>query len=214
MDRSPLINEALEQQLRTVLGQLSSPVCFVCISDGSEKCGEMLLFLNHLAALCPLLSVKTLAPGEDAAADALLDADLLPATGLWNGNGFGRMVFHGVSGGHELTSFVSAVLACAGSAKPLDGPTLRDISKISADAVVQVCVSLACTHCAKLVMAAHRVAAENEHICAHMIDANLYPELVSRYRIERVPVLTVNGVPAAVGAMTLSELCTLLRKRR
>ena len=68
--------------------------------------------------------------------------------------------------------------------------------------------------CAKLVMAAHRIAAENEHICAHMIDANLYPALVSRYRIERVPVLTVDGAVAAVGGMTLAELCALLRKKR
>ena len=214
MDRSPLINETLEQQLRTVLGQLRSPVTVVCLTDGSEKCGEMLLFLHHLAALCPLLTLKILSPGEDAGIDALLDADLLPAAGLWNADGFGRMVFHGVPGGHELTSFVSAVLACGGSAKPLDGPTLRDISKISADATVQICVSLACTHCAKLVMAAHRIAAENEHICAHMIDANLYPALVSRYRIERVPVLTVDGAVAAVGGMTLAELCALLRKKR
>ena len=214
MDRSPLINETLEQQLRSVLGQLRSPVTLVCLTDWSEKCGEMLQFLNHLAALCPLLTVKECSPGEDAETDALLDASMLPATGLWNEAGFGRMVFHGVPGGHELTSFISAVLACAGSAKPLDSATLRDIARISADASVQICVSLACTHCAKLVMAAHRIAAENEHICAHMIDANLYPALVSRYRIERVPVLTVDGAVAAVGGMTLAELCALLRKKR
>lgn len=214
MERSPLINDALEQQLRTVLGQLRSPVRFVCITDGGEKSGEMLTFLRHLQSLCPLLSLESRAPGDDGAIDALLDAGLLPATGLWNEGGFGRMVFHGVPGGHELTSFISAVLACGGSAKPLDPPTLREISKITADAVVQVCVSLACTHCAKLVMAAQRIAAENEGICAHMIDANLYPDIVSRYRIERVPVLTVNGVPAAIGAMTMAELCALLRKQR
>ena len=79
---------------------------------------------------------------------------------------------------------------------------------------MQICVSLSCTHCAKLVMAAQRIAAENPHICAHMIDANLYPDIVSRYAIARVPVLTIDGSAVSVGALTMAELCALLRKKR
>ncbi len=214
MERSPLINEALEQQLRSVLGRLRSSVSLVCLADGGEKSNEMILFINHIASLSPQLSVRVLAPGEDPGTQALLDASMLPATGLWSSDGFCRIVFHGVPGGHELTSFVSAILSCAHSARPLDSPTLRDISKITQDALVQICVSLSCTHCAKLVMAAQRIAAENPHICAHMIDANLYPDIVSRYAIARVPVLTIDGSAVSVGALTMAELCALLRKKR
>jgi alkyl hydroperoxide reductase subunit AhpF len=212
-EKSPLISEELEGQLKTLLVQIPAPVTLVCIAGPDDKSREMIVFLRHLVSLSPQLSLTALSPGEKPEQDALLDATLLPATGLWNAGGFCRMVFHGVPGGHELSSFVTAVLTAGGVGKPLDKPTLKDIAKIQKPVSLQICVSLGCQHCAKLVIAAQRVAAENAAVTAHMIDANLYPEIVSRYAIQRVPVLAAEGKMLSVGGMTMAELCALLRKR-
>ena len=177
-----------------------------------EKSAEMAAFVNHIAGLSPQLSCKFLAPGEDPGTDEALDASLLPATGIYAGEAFGRMVFHGVPGGKEITGFAGALLNAGNAAKPLDKPTLKDIAKIKKPVDIRVCVSLACHHCAQLVMSAQRVAWENPLVTAHMIDANLYPELVARYQIQRVPLTVVNGDKTIPGGKTMAELTTLLAK--
>lgn len=211
--KSPLIAPELEEQLSQLLSRLTGPVAMLCLVGEDEKSGEMAAFLNHIAGLSPMLSLKCLSPGEDSAIDGLLDASLLPATGIYAGDEFARMVFHGVPGGKEITGFAAALLNAGGAAKPLDKPTMKDIAKIKKRPVnIQVCVSLACHHCAQLVMSAQRVAWENPLVTAHMIDANLYPALVEKYQIQRVPLTVLNGETAIPGGKTMAELTTLLAK--
>lgn len=210
--KSPLIAPELEDQLKPLLDKLSAPVTLVCVLDEGEKSAEMAAFVNHIAGLSPQLSVKLLSPGEDPDTDEALDASLLPATGVYTEAGFGRMVFHGVPGGKEITGFAGALLNAGGAAKPLDKPTLKDIAKIRKPVDIRVCVSLACHHCAQLVMSAQRVAWENPLVTAHMIDANLYPELVKRHQIQRVPLTVLNGDKTVPGGKTMAELTTLLAK--
>ena len=206
--KSGLINDLLEGQLRQLLGKLSAPVEFLCIVDGGEKSAEMAAMVNHIASLSEKLSVRFLAPGEDPALDEALDASLLPATAV----GGRRMVFHGVPGGKEITAFASAILNAGAAAKALDKYTLKDIAKITKPMTLQVCVSLACAHCCQLVAAAQRIAWENGNVTAHMIDANLYPELVKTLNIQRVPLTVINGRDGFPGGKTMAELTTLLAK--
>ena len=124
------------------------------------------------------------------------------------------MVFHGVPGGKEITAFAGAILNAGGAAKPLDRFTMRDIDKIKSPMKLQVCVSLACQHCAQLVLHAQRIAWENGLVTAHMIDANLYPALVQELKLERVPVTVVNGKKQLHGGKTMAELTGILSKYR
>ncbi len=210
--KSPLINDTLEAQLKTLLDRLNVPVELICVAGESEKDGEMVLFLQHFVSLSPHLSCQILKAGENAYLDAALDATLLPATGITTPGKMPRMVFHGVPGGKEITAFASAVLTAGGGLKPLDKPTLKDIAKIKNPMVLQICVSLGCQHCSQLVSSAHRVAWENELVTAHMIDANLYPELVKSYDIQRVPLTVIDGKKFVPGGKTMAELTTLLAK--
>lgn len=210
--KSPLIAPELEEQLTQLLSRLAAPVTLVCLVGEDEKSGEMAAFLNHVAGLSPQLSLKLLPPGEDPGVDEALDASLLPAAGIYIGETFGRMVFHGIPGGKEITGFAGALLNAGGAAKPLDKPTLKDIGKIRKPVDIRVCVSLSCHHCAQMVMSAQRVAWENPLVTAHMIDANLYPELVKKHQIQRVPLTVLNGDKTIPGGKTMAELTTLLAK--
>ena len=209
-EKSPLIAPALEEQLKTLFARLTSQVELTAILSDDDKSREMGSFLCHLSTLSPLLRLRLLAPGEDAALDEALDASLLPATAV----GGMRMVFHGVPGGKEITAFAGAILNAGQAAKALDRFTLRDIARIKTPMKLQVCVSLSCQHCAQLVLHAQRIAWENELVTAHMIDANLYPELVKALKLERVPLTVVNGTRQFPGGKTMAELTTLLVKYR
>ena len=206
--KSGLVNDLLEEQLTMLFGKLTAPVAFTCILGDDPKSLEMAALVNHIAALSPSLSARFLAPGEDPALEDALDASLLPVTAV----GGTRMVFHGVPGGKEITAFASAILNAGGGAKPLDKFTLKDIGKIQKPMTVQICVSLACAHCCQLVANAHRVAWENPNVTVHMIDANLYPELVERLDVQRVPLTVIDGKAKHPGGKTMAELTTLLAK--
>ena len=207
-EKSPLIAPALEEQLTTLFSRLTNEVELTAILGDDPKSAEMGVFLKHLTGLSPRLSLRILSPGEDARLDEALDASLLPATAVDNA----RMVFHGVPGGKEITSFAGAILNAGNAAKALDRFTLRRIGRISAPVEVLTFVSLACQHCCQLVIHAQRIAWENELVTAHMIDANLYPELVQRLKLERVPLTVVNGKKQFPGGKTMAELTGILAK--
>ena len=206
--KSGLVNDMLEEQLNMLFGKLTAPVEICCILGEDDKSLEMAAMVNHLVSISPKLSARFLAAGEDAALDEMLDASLLPATAVGNT----RVVFHGVPGGKEITAFASAILNAGGGAKPLDKFTMKDIARIKAPMKLQICVSLACAHCCQLVTAAQRIAWENELVTAHMIDANLYPALVERQNIQRVPLTIINGRDQFPGGKTMAELTTILAK--
>ena len=209
-EKSPLISPDLEAQLHTLFARLTEPVPITAILGDDEKSREMGAFLCHICQLSPLLMLQLLSPGQEPALDEALDAALLPATAV----GGSRMVFHGVPGGKEITAFAGAILNAGGAAKPLDRFTMRDIGRIKTPMKLRVCVSLACQHCAQLVLHAQRIAWENELVTAHMIDANLYPGLVRELNLQRVPLTVINGKKQIPGGKTMAELTTLLNRYR
>jgi alkyl hydroperoxide reductase subunit AhpF len=56
--KSPLINELLESQLKTLLERVSAPVALTCVAGESEKDAEMVLFLRHFAMLWELMKKR------------------------------------------------------------------------------------------------------------------------------------------------------------
>lgn len=209
-NRSPLIDRYLEEQLSQLFENLKTPVCVTAIMDSSEKSMEMGMFLNHLSGLSPMIFCRFLSPDEDFVVSQCMVEGMYPATGVGREGQLPGMIFHGLPGGKELNSFVMAILNAGGAAKPLDGTLREKIRSIDSPLLLEVCVSLACHHCARLVTAAQRIAYENPMVTAHMIDANLYPGLVEKYQIQRVPLLIVDHEKTFAGGKTLEELTALL----
>ena len=56
------------------------------------------------------------------------------------------------------------------------------------------------------------MAALNEGIEAEMIDANLYPELVDKYKIQRVPMTILNDEEIVMGVKTIEEMADIVKK--
>ena len=212
--RSPLIDGNLESQLSQLLETLQIPVFMTCIVDSREKSMEMGTFLNHLSGLSPMITCRFLSPDEDPALAQYMEADMLPVTGIGESGQIPRMIFHGIPGGKELSSFVMALLNAGQAVNPLDGTTRVAVNNINRPMTLEVCVSLACHHCAHLVTAAQRIAWENPMVTAHMIDANLYPGIVQKFQIQRVPLLIVDHEATYSGSKTLAELTALLTEMK
>lgn len=209
---SRLIDEALSEQLREVLAPLQRVVELRAVVELSrEKDMELAVFLKKLVGLSEKLSLKLYTAEEAAAAAPELNAAWLPVTGLYLDGAYGRMAFHGVPGGKEINALVLALRNLAGPGQAVPEALLARIAAIDKPMKLQVCVSLACAHCQKVVSACQLIAAHNLLVQADMIDAALYKDLVERYKIERVPLLLANGEVLCLGEKSLSDILDRLR---
>ena len=66
--------------------------------------------------------------------------------------------------------------------------------------------------CPELVMAAQRIAAENEKVIAEVYDVMHFPHLRKQYNVMSVPCLVVNdGQTVTFGKKNLTQLLELLK---
>ena len=200
---STLFNGDMLSQLHTVFARMASPLILRLFLDETPLSAELRQYMDELAAQSGKLSVEV---GDPASADHLPCVRVCRADGDWTG-----LAFHGVPGGHELTSFVLGLYNAAGPGQALDEESRNAIHAIQKTMDLQVLVSLSCTMCPELVTAAQRVAAENPNITAQVYDLNHFPDLREKYQVMSVPCLVVNsGEQVSFGKKSIRQLLELL----
>ena len=122
------------------------------------------------------------------------------------------LAFHGVPGGHEFTSFVLGLYNAAGPGQPLDPDTKQQIAAITAPTELKILVTLSCTMCPDLVMAAQKIAASNPRVCAHVYDIRHFEELKNRYKVMSVPCLVMNDERVSFGKKNIQQVLDLIRE--
>ena len=197
---SGLFDENMLNQLNTVFSRMASPLILQLELDDRPVSAELKNYMAELAKLTDKLTLGE-ASGSDAPCVRVLKADG-SETGL---------AFHGVPGGHEFTSFVLGLYNAAGPGQPLDADVRTDIGKIG-EKHMQVLVSLSCTMCPELVVAAQKIAAENPHVTAEVFDVNHFPELRQKYNVMSVPCLIINeGETVTFGKKNIRQLIDILK---
>lgn len=209
---SKLIDDKLKQELSGIFAKLESEIYLKAIIDmDAEKGVELAEFLTVIASLSPKIQLEMYTPAENEQAKEL-DTTYLPVTGIYKDGVYSGLAFHGVPGGKEINSFVIAIYNVSGPGQDLSRWTVKKIQKISEKVNIKICVSLACHHCPKVVVACQKMASLNENIEAEMIDASLYPDLVEKYKIERVPLTIINDTQVLVGPKTIEEMIDIIVK--
>ena len=200
---SSLFTGDMLSQLHTVFSRMASPLVLRLYLDETPLSAELRQYMEELAAQSSKLSVEL---GDPADADHLPCVRVCRSDGSWTG-----LAFHGVPGGHELTSFVLGLYNAAGPGQALDEENRTAIQAIQKPVEFQVLVSLSCTMCPELVTAAQRMAAENPNITAQVYDLNHFPDLRERYQVMSVPCLVVNGgEQVSFGKKNVRQLLELL----
>lgn len=209
---SPLVNEQLKAQLAGVFGKLDKDLTIVTVmEEGNEACMEMASFLKAVAGLSSHLKIRFLEKGEEPKTEEILNASLLPVAGFYREDTYLGAAFHGVPGGHEINSFALAVYNAAGPGQEVDERILKKLGKLKKANNIKVCVSLSCHHCPLVVTAGQRLALLSPQIVCEMVDARLYPELVEKYKISRVPAVLINDSALYLGEKDMEELLALMK---
>ncbi|WP_101697734.1 FAD-dependent oxidoreductase [Clostridium minihomine] len=209
------LNGELKGQLEQVFQRLTRDMTIVTVVDSANpKSLELEGFLREVTALSPRIGLNIVAKGEDAALEQNLGIERYPVAALLDEAGqFSGVKFSGVPGGHEINSFVLAILHL-GSEDKLTPEQLEKIQALPENTKLRVGITLSCPYCPDVVAAAHSIAiASNGKVTAEMIDVALFPDIREKYQIMSVPALLLNDDPKAVfGSQSLDQILELAAK--
>ena len=200
-----LFTKEMRQQLDTVFTRMERPLLLKLSLDSRPVSEELEQFITALVALSDKLTMEvadrqaleTFAPCVEV---CLIDGT---PTGL---------AFHGVPSGHEFTSFVLGLYNAAGPGQALDEATREQIAAITNKTDMRILVTLSCTMCPDLVVAAQRIAAENPNVTAHVYDIRHFENLKNQYNVMSVPCLVINNEKVSFGKKNISQILEVLLK--
>lgn len=212
--KSKLLNDALRNQIKSILAMMEKEVTLVSIVDETmEKSIEFMDLILDMASLGEKLKVEIYKKSENPEIEAKINADKLPVVALLDENkNYSGVKFHGVPGGHELNSFILTIYNLAGPGQAIDQSLLKEIKAFDKKTNIKVVVSLSCTLCPDVVVASQRLAMENENIETEMVELSLFEDIKRKYRIMSVPAIIVNDDKIHFGAKKINEILDLISK--
>lgn len=221
-------------QLNAVFARMSSPVTLKVYLDKRPVSQELKGYMEELASLTDKLVLEItsdmtdninenatkveakngMKTGADLVSGNVISAEERPCVRVYRQDGsWSGLAFHGVPGGHEFTSFVLGLYNASGSGQPLDEAILKEIQNLSKKVDFKVLVSLSCTMCPELVVAAQKMASLNENVTAEVYDLNHFPALKDAYNVMSVPCLVINnGEKISFGKKNISQLLSLINE--
>ena len=198
-----LFTEDMRQQLDAVFARMESSLLLKLSLDDRQISAELEQFITALAALSEKLTVTV--AGKTASSEDAPCVTVCKADGTETG-----LAFHGVPSGHEFTSFVLGLYNAAGPGQTLDETTRQQITAITNTTDMKILVTLSCTMCPDLVVAAQRIAAENSNVTAHVYDIHHFENLKNQYNVMSVPGLVINDEKVFFGKKNISQILDMI----
>ena len=198
-----LFTPEMRQQLDTVFARMERTLQLVLFLDERPVSAELERFMTELAGMTEKLTVQV--------AERSVSSQEAPCVRvcLQDGTPAG-LAFHGVPGGHEFTSFVLGLYNAAGPGQALDDATRQAIAALNKPVNMKVLVSLSCTMCPDLVVAAQHIAALNPQVTAEVYDLAHFEQLKERYQVMSVPCLVLDEDQVTFGKKNIQQLLALL----
>ena len=194
-----LFTAEMRQQLDTVFSRMKSTLLLKLSLDDRPVSKELEQFITALAALSDKLTVAT--EERAASSEAAPCVTVCKVDGQETG-----LAFHGVPGGHEFTSFVLGLYNASGPGQTLEENDRRRIASIATTTNMKILVTLSCTMCPDLVIAAQRIAADNPRVTAHVYDIHHFESLKKQYNVMSVPCLVINDEKVSFGRKNISQI--------
>lgn len=178
-----MFTEDIKQQLTELLTIMKDDVHIKFFSDHAcPTCADAEEFIDTFVGLSHKLHLEKIVSSEQVPAFAMTSTSFPEVS----------IRFNGIPGGHEINSFLQTIIELSGNVSELPQDVLERVRKIDRPTDILVFVTLGCPHCPGAVSKAHRLAMENPHIKAQMIEAQTFYELSEKYNVSSVPKIVIN----------------------
>jgi putative alkyl hydroperoxide reductase F subunit len=189
-------------QLNAVFGKMESKLVLSLGLDSRDSSNELKHYMEELAKLTDKLSVRL---EED------VDAKETPYVKVCREDGsYSGLAFHGIPGGHEFTSFILGLYNVAGPGQQIEDDIKSRIQAVDKETKIRLMVSLTCTMCPDLVVAAQRIASLNPKVSTEVYDLNHFPDLRDKYQIMSVPCMVIDDGKPNFGKKDISQVLDLI----
>lgn len=194
-----MLDTNIKTQLTAYFEKIEKPVVLTASLDQSEKSSEIMTLLTEVAELSDKISVSQngTAINRPSFSVAPTDSDA-------------RIHFAGLPMGHEMTSFVLAILQSGGYPPKVEQDIIESIKGLTGKFKFQTFISLSCHNCPDVVQALNLMAVLNPNIEHEMVDGALFQDLVEQHQIMAVPTVIMNGAVFGQGRMTVEEIVAKL----
>lgn len=189
----------IQTQLKAYFEKIVEPIVLTATLDDSSKSTEMLALLNQVAELSDKISLKNDGTNQQ-----------VPSFNVSKVDSDARVTFSGLPMGHEMTSFILAILQVSGYPPKVEEHILEQIRSLNSSMHFQTFISLSCHNCPDVVQALNLMAALNPNIHHEMIDGAIFQNLVNQHQIMAVPTVLLNGQTFGQGRMNIEEIIAKL----
>lgn len=201
-----ILNEQLEEQLKEVFSDMKRDVTLAVFTkqDDCESCADTLAFMQEIEALSDKIHLESLdLEGNKDRAEAY-NVQMVPSIVLLNDQKeYLGIKFNGIPAGHEINSFIPAILEVSGTGEVLPEQFMAQINAIEKPVNIKVFVTLSCPHCAGAVQKAHKLALESKMVDAEMVEAQTFDVLSEKFNVSSVPKIVINDQYEFVGNQPL-----------
>lgn len=203
-----LLNEEVSKQVTEYLEPMKKAVKMVLFTDGEDcqTCKETKMLLTEVSALNDLITLEV--------KDLKNDADLAKEYGikmspsfvmLDENNAYHGVKFNGIPAGHEINSFLSALMDMSGIDFGFDKAIGNRLDNLKRKVNIKVFITLSCPHCPGAVSNAHRLAMSHPMIESEMVEAQTFGELSQKYNVSGVPKIIIDETHELVGNQPIEE---------
>lgn len=194
-----MLDSNLKAQLKGYFERIVSPIVLTASVDGNASSAQMLELLNEVAEQSDKLTVVTTGTAKN-----------IPSFTVSKAGEGARITFSGLPMGHEMTSFILAILQASGYPPKVEQEIIERIRELDGKLHFQTFISLSCHNCPDVVQALNLMAALNPNVEHEMIDGALFQSLVDQHQVMAVPTVLLNGEAFGQGRMTVEEIVTKL----
>ncbi len=213
---SNLLNDEVKQQIKEFLKPMKNSVTMVLFTqeDGPcQTCKESRELLGEVSKLSDKVDYieKDLNKDSDLAEE--YGITLTPSFVVLNSEGeYTGVKFNGIPAGHEINSFLSALIDMSGIAPNFDASVIERIKNVKNKVNIKVFVTLSCPHCPGAVQNAHRIAMLNDNVEGEMIEAQTFGELSQKFNVSGVPKIVINDEHELTGNQPIEQFLDIMDK--
>lgn len=203
-----MLNEEIQNQLRQVFAEMKEDVTMVLFTQEGEcySCEETMGLLEEVEQLSDKIHLKKFDLNKDVEEAKKYNIEMVPSFVLLNSQGeYQGVKFNGIPAGHEINSFIPALLEMSGVKQDVPADFAQRIAKIDKPVNIKVFVTLSCPHCPGAVQKAHVLAMLNKNIEGEMIEAQTFTDLSNKFNVSGVPKIVINDKYEMVGNQPIEE---------
>lgn len=210
-----LFNEDLQKQLTEVFDNMHEAITLAVFTKEGEcyTCEETKSYMAEIEALSEKITLKHYDIEKDAEIAKQYNVEVVPSTVFLNAKeAYEGVKFYGIPAGHEINSFVAAVMEVSGTGEDLPDHLMTQVNAIKSPVNIKVFVTLGCPHCPGAVEKAHKLALLSPHVEGVMIEAQTFSELSDKFHVSSVPKIVINDQYELVGNQPIEAFLKEIEK--